>query len=78
MTRCAGLQNVWKALLVFLGKAIRRTLGRRCFEVIHMPRFRLEFNHASTHMIEQPHGHIVPFCCRDVFSIVREVADHFV
>ena len=78
MLRRSGLQNVRETLLVFLCEAIRRAFGRRRFQVVHVARFGLEFNHARADVIEQTHGQVVPLLCGDVFGVVREVADHFI
>ena len=48
-----GLKNIGETFAVFFSKAVRRTFGRRSFQVIHVTGFFLEFNHTGAHMIQK-------------------------
>ncbi len=74
----AGLQDVGKALAVFLGEAVGGALGRRGLQVVQVPGLLLELDHARADVIEQALGEGVALGRGDVLGVGGEVADHLV
>ena len=78
MLRSARLKNIGEAFLIFLREPVSRPLSRRRFEVIHVPGFGLELDHAAPDVIQNLQRESVPPVIRDVMFIVSEIPDHFI
>ena len=57
---------------------VGRAFGGGRFEVVHVPRLFLGFDHASPNVLEQPRRQLHALGIRDVVSVEGEVADELV
>ena len=74
----AGVKNIGETLDILLRKPVRGPFCGRRLKVVEMPRFRLEFRHPRTDMIEELQREPETRIRRDVLLVSREIADTFV